>query len=577
MQPWAAVAALAFVCTALNALKPLNVDDAAYYYFAAQIADNPADPYGFDVFWYERPEPANSVLAPPVLPYWWAAGIRLFGERPFCWKLWLFPFSLLFAISLYALFRRFAPGFEFPLTVFTLFSPTFLPSLNLMLDVPALALGLAALNVFWKACDTNSLGRALLAGLLSGLAMQTKYTGILAPPVMLLYSLTFSLADFRSPLPRRFAALRLAAVAALFAFLLFTAWETYIAWRYGESHFLGQWHHQDNNPLEQLSEWFLPLVVLLGGVNGGGLLLALAALGKRARLIGSMTIALALGLALVAHVGGDAMTDWLPGLSAFQSWQSVLANWTVEAALFALFGLVAMLALARVACRLLCACNSWLALPRWRGRPTECFLVLWLALEMAGYFALTPFGAVRRIMGIVVVATALTGRLATFTCRSPERRGLIWLIAAANAGLGFLFYVVDFRDAMAWKQAAEGSAAYIRERNPKATIWYVGHWGFQYYAERSGLVPLIANDHRHPLRQGDWIIVPDDRLNQQEVMIDGPNTKFQIELIWDDWLPFCTVQGFYGTSTGVPLEQRLRPRVAVDIYHVTTTFVPPRH
>jgi hypothetical protein len=218
-----------------------------------------------------------------------------------------------------------------------------------------------------------------------------------------------------------------------------------------------------------------------------------------------------------------------------------------------------------------------MALPRCRRRPTEWFLVLWLVLEVAGYFALTPFGAVRRIMGIVVAATALTGRLAMFTCRFPERRRLIWSLVAANAGLGFLFYMVDFRDALAWKQAAEGSAAYIHERSPNATIWYVGHWGFQYYAERAGMLPVIANDDRHPLHQGDWIIVPDDRLNQQEAIIEGPNTRFEIELIWDDWLPFCTVQGFYGTSTGVPLEQRRRPRVAVDIYQVTSAFVPPRH
>jgi hypothetical protein len=283
MPPWAVVTALAVAYTTLNALKPLQVDDAAYYYFAAHTAHNPADPYGFNVFWYERPEPANSVLAPPVLPYWWAAGIRLFGEWPFCWKLWLLPFSLLFAFSLYALFRRFARGLELPLIVFTLFSPTFLPSLNLMLDVPALALGLAALNVFFKACETNSLCRALVAGLLSGLAMQTKYTGVLAPAVMLLHALIFTLASFGSPFPKRFARLGLAVVAASFAFLLFIAWEACIAWRYGESHFLGQWRRHESNPLEQLTEWLLPLVVLLGGVNAGGILLALAALGRRPR------------------------------------------------------------------------------------------------------------------------------------------------------------------------------------------------------------------------------------------------------------------------------------------------------
>src|SRR5947209_4569109 len=86
--------------TLLNCLKPLQVDDTAYSYYARHIAEHPLDPYGFEIFWYQSPSSANEVLAPPVLPYWWAAAIRLFGERPFLWKLWLLPFNLLFVFSL---------------------------------------------------------------------------------------------------------------------------------------------------------------------------------------------------------------------------------------------------------------------------------------------------------------------------------------------------------------------------------------------------------------------------------------------------------------------------------------------
>src|SRR5579883_915833 len=84
--------AVAGLCTLLNAAKPLHVDDTAYCANAHQIAAHPLDPYGFVVFWYDHPQPAGEVLAPPVLPYWWAAAVRLFGERPVLWKLWLLPF-----------------------------------------------------------------------------------------------------------------------------------------------------------------------------------------------------------------------------------------------------------------------------------------------------------------------------------------------------------------------------------------------------------------------------------------------------------------------------------------------------
>ena len=83
--------------TLINAFKPLTIDDTHYHSVAAQVAQHPLDPYGYAAFWWANPEVANEVLAPPLLPYYWAPAIRLFGERPFLWKLWLFPIAVLFA------------------------------------------------------------------------------------------------------------------------------------------------------------------------------------------------------------------------------------------------------------------------------------------------------------------------------------------------------------------------------------------------------------------------------------------------------------------------------------------------
>ena len=108
------------------------------------------------------------------------------GDSPALCKLFLLPWSLLLLFSLYALCQRFAKGWEMPLTVFTAFSPALLPSLNFMLDLPALGLYLCALHVFLRACDEDDCKCAVLAGLLAGLAIQTKYTALVAPGVMLL-------------------------------------------------------------------------------------------------------------------------------------------------------------------------------------------------------------------------------------------------------------------------------------------------------------------------------------------------------------------------------------------------------
>jgi hypothetical protein len=83
-RPTAAIVGAALLLTGLNAFKPLAVDDTAYFY-AAHIAQSPLDPYGFEIFWGEQPEPAFEVLAPPLLLYWLAGALELFGERPLLW------------------------------------------------------------------------------------------------------------------------------------------------------------------------------------------------------------------------------------------------------------------------------------------------------------------------------------------------------------------------------------------------------------------------------------------------------------------------------------------------------------
>jgi hypothetical protein len=70
---------LAIILTLANAAKPVLIDDTAYLSYAQRIAAHPTDPYGFTMFWYTVPEPAFEVLCPPVLPYWLALGVRLFG------------------------------------------------------------------------------------------------------------------------------------------------------------------------------------------------------------------------------------------------------------------------------------------------------------------------------------------------------------------------------------------------------------------------------------------------------------------------------------------------------------------
>jgi hypothetical protein len=536
----AAILILAGVLTGLNALKPLHIDDATYYFYARQIAEHPLDPYGFTLLYWSEPLLALHVLAPPVLPYWWAGAIRLFGERPVLWKLWLFPFVLLFVAALASLLRRFAPTVAAPLLILLTLSPVFLPSLNLMIDVPALALSLASLALFFRACDRDAAAPAVWAGAIAGLAMQTKYTAFLAPAVLLIYALT----------QRRF---RLGLFAAATAGLVFAAWEMALLGRYGDSHFLhhlGQGHYTDESKMHLIGNLF-PLL--------GGLLPTLG--------VATFTILRwprwAVQLAVVLMLLPYLLLICPESLSLGRS----------------VYGLALGLFVCNGAAMLLgVVCATW-RLSR-REERTAWFLVLWLAVELAGYVTISPFSAVRRVMGITIAATLLLGYLAERSPLEPWRRKMLYGLVVTTTLLGFACFGVDYLEARAEQQAAYEAVQRIRQEHPQAVIWYTGYWGFQYYAEKCGMKQIIPVSHTGeetsmllpPSRfhRGDWLVIPDENIPQHELNLDRPELEAEGEIALDDRIPLATLMNYY--AGWLPLRHRSGPRIVLRLFRVNDDF-----
>jgi hypothetical protein len=543
---------IATVCTGLNALKPLHIDDAAYARYSAQAAKHPLDPYGFQILWYYEPEPANEVIAPPVLPYWWALSRALFGERPWMWKLALLPWCLLLAWALHGLLRRFAAGVEWPLTVMTLLGPTLLPSLNLMLDAPALALSLASIHLFLGACDRDSFGRAVLAGLAAGLAMETKYTGAVAPAVMLLAAAT----------TRRW---RLWPAAALAAAQLFTTWELLGAMLYGESHFLHSLR-SIHGALAGKGALAVLFLSFLGGTAPFLFILGLAALGARRRWQTAATAAVVAAFAFAvlfeAHFWGEVRpSPRLFGDIAAPKWDFPGSEVPFEA-LAAGGMIVTALGVRRL----------WRAGATNDGRRATLFLVLWLGLEMLAYFPLTPFPAARRILGALVVLTLLIGRTAARAGPAPRMRKAAWLWAGCTAVLGLAYFALDAREAYAEEWGAEQAAAWIA-RQGGGRAWYVAHYGFEYYADQEKMRPTYpgAPPEQSP-KAGDWLAAPDDRVASQDIDLTDAALSEEARLMFGDAVPLRTVSCYYCGRT--PLEHHEGPRITVRIFRVVEDFQP---
>lgn len=556
---WLGPTALAVLLTLLNALKPVVVDDTAYLLFARHIAAHPFEPYDFKLFWYAEPEPAMQILAPPVLPYWLAIGVDLFGEHLFLLKLWLFPFALIFCHAAGFLLRRFARGTERVGVVLMTLSPAILPLFNFMLDVPAVALGLGGLAVFVHGCDRQRLGWALLAGVLIGLAMQTKYTMATAPVVIAWYGL----------LTRN----RLAAVVAgIVAVGVFAGWEVFLWTTSGESHFL--YHARDQQSAHE-GGWLIakldlihPLLGHLGWLGLGGGLFAGRAAGFGRPFVLVVAIVAALGL------GAVCLTPYSQSI-LLRNTETGTPRLDLPQLVFQPLGFAVMVTATLAAVKL------GFRYPRGpygllRVSPTAWFVIGWVVIELAGYFALTPFPAARRIINLSVALAMLS---CVLVARMPQRRPDRWLLSYGVA-LGLALYAIDCWDALPERQLADRAANVIREHGG-GRIWTEGHWGWQYYMERNGTELIVPKQSE--LNAGDWLVLPmiPDEVGFYRPYHGGAHLHLASdavvlidEFVWKDRLAAQTIPNLYGGF--VPVIGRDHPRLRVRVYRITREWVPER-
>jgi hypothetical protein len=512
-----------------NAAKPVTVDDTAYLRFAQHIAGNPLDPYGFQLHWYDVPIPAMNILAPPVVLYWLAGWIRLVGDATPVLKLAMLPFAWLLVRSIFLLLRRYAPGNETPLTLLVCLSPLVWPSLNLMLDLPALGLGLTAWERFLTACEATGAARgirvAVLAGVLAGLAMQTKYTMFATPMLFLGPGLA----------RRRFVHLALALAAAG---MVFAVWEMFLLVRYEQSHFV--LHALGKSGIVGARQNLLPgLICMLGG---------------------TMPVLVVLGMRSFASPRADAYGL----LAAGVVYAAVLGACLTEARVAVLwdlygFGILGTALLGIVA----------VLLYRLRAQQDSEWKVLawWLLVELVAYFALSPFTAARRVLALAMVLGVIVGRAQG---GRPIPRYLVALGILLGAGTAAL----DWLGAHADRAGVAAADRRIREQDEEPRVWFVGHWGWQYHAEAAGWKPIQPG--KTTVARGDWIVIPDPNIHfeQQHFASRQGEIRYEAAIDVGDRVPLATLPTFYGGM--VPFFPHDPPRLRVLLLRVQEPHVLQR-
>ena len=160
------------------------------------------------------------------------------------------------------------------------------------------------------------------------------------------------------------------------------------------------------------------------------------------------------------QIGGQ-FQDWLQSLGppVHFAWDFKLSD-----TVFLLYGVATFAIVSVAAWQLLLPAAS---APNKTGVETRLtvFLLLWLGLEMFGFFMMTPFPAVRRVFGVMVVATLLTGRLLARTHPTGATRRTVWTMAGA-IGLGLAYAALDFIEARAEQVAANQAADWVQAEVP---------------------------------------------------------------------------------------------------------------
>ena len=536
---------VACVLTGLNAIKPVHMDDNVYIAYGAEFIAHPLNPYDFN-FGSPNFISANQLLVPPVLPYYLGSGIALLGDNPILFKLWLFPFALLLSGSLYYLFKRFAPGYETKLLWFTVLSPAVLPGFNCMLEIPVLALGLTALVLAFESIEKSTISLTILSGLILGLAIETKYTALITlATIFCLYLIN-----------RRF----FQAIAVVFiALLVFISWEVFIHLSQGQSHFIIHLGQRKGNFIRRCLHLILPLLTQVGGIATIIALIGMLACKVAPRIIIITAVLIFIAFATLALIPADFLT-----LKDSQSGRIWL---TLSTIVYGLMAILVWSTLGTVVFKLLATSvkpsNENLPLGE---RHIELFLCTWLMLELMGYFVLSPFPAVRRVIGITLVFTFITARLLSKTQALKESsQNLLQLIICFGISLGVLFYSVDYLDAQAAKQIAHE----IKHRDwniaEDNTHWHLTWWGLSYYADKQGLKQLAINQTIP--KRGDIISVHNiDELVKDLKMHKELDLELLETVIVGDGFPLRTTSNYYSGRT--PMEHNQGPRVSILVYKV---------
>jgi hypothetical protein len=455
--------------------KPFHLDDPFYIWVAQQIAEDPLDFYGFDVNWQGTPESAASVNKnPPLVSHFIAVFGSLFGWSEIVLHAAMLLPAMGLCVGTYYLASLMT---QRPLLAAIIGSvtPVFcLSASNIMAETLMLCFYIWAAYYWLIGTERNRFGWLMLAALLAALSTLTKYFGVTS---FLLFA-AVSIYQVKRP--------GLWIVALIFGISIILAYERYMYLTYGQAHLFAA--------AEFASEF--RDVVPVNGSMSQKLLIGLSFLGACvAPVLVYMPLLVtkrtAKKLAGVAGLG--AVWFIFLGVDFFTLSSAVSESPSLYAVQWGIWFVAG-------------AFTLWLAATEFRRNPS--MYTLFLLFATLGAFSFSTFvnwsiNGRSLILAGPVIAIVLARRVPAL---NPDVRGSReWRFVIPLAPVIVLSVALnwaDYRLASASRRAAEYYSA-VFDGSP-GTVWYQGHWGFQYYMDQFGAQHFDKNQPE--IESGDFMV-----------------------------------------------------------------------
>ena len=512
---YALLGVLTIACLLPFSGRAFHIDDTLFVLAAHQISRHPLDPYGFNLIWnFSLERMAEVTKNPPLACYYGAAVGQVAGwsERAFHLA-FLLPVVAL-VLGTYRLAKHFT---RFPIlaALATILTPGILVSAcSVMCDTMMVALWVWAVILWIEGLQPPKAWFLAGSGVLIAASALTKYFGTSLILLLAAYSFT-----------------RLRGLGNWMVYLLIPvgALVGYQLWThalYGQGLLSSAAGYVSPERASGQPSRLAEALIGLSFTGGCTLsVLTFSPLIWPRRAVGMVAAGGAVAAAALIF-GWVDLGRQFAGELAFNA---LRAHWALVGSQLALFIASGLFILA-------------LAITDYRNRrsPDSLLLGLWVLGTFVFASFLNYTVNARSVLPLIPAAGILSVRRLETIYSTWTRSATVQVGGALMVSGVLSMWVASADTHLANLQRDAAHSVQWQTSNEGGVLWYEGHWGFQYYMEQLGVLPVDAKDYQ--IRPGDRVVVPENSGNfaglpqdmsfQQEAVMEFANPSLAATISW---------------------------------------------